>query len=119
MNDTSQFSIDTSGKAAISGPLTLNTVTALYEQARNEAARGRHIVELDLDEVPSVDSSGLALLLEWQASADESLHIRNAPADLLSLVNLCEASDLLTIDGRSQTQFTKKGAARTGQDVSS
>ncbi len=104
MNDNSQISIDSSGLARVSGPLTLETVTAVYQQAGAEAAKGQAIAEIDLDAVSRVDSSGLALLLEWQSAAKingRSLHIRNAPADLLSLVSLCEASDLLTIEGRN------------------
>jgi ABC-type transporter Mla MlaB component len=116
---SSQFTIDSSGKATITGPLTLNTVTSLYEQAKTEADRGRQIVNLDLDAVPSVDSSGLALLLELQSTAvraGNSLHIRNAPADLLSLVSLCEAGDLLAIDGRNQEVAAHTESAQTEQD---
>ena len=44
------------------------------------------------------DSSGLALLLEWQALARQQqrkLKISNAPDTLLSLARLCEADNLL------------------------
>lgn len=100
--------------------MTLNTVTALYNQASAEAARGRNFVNIDLEAVPSVDSSGLALLLEWQSTAvaaGSSLHIRNAPADLLSLTRLCEASDLLVIEGRNQANTIRLGGTRTKQDA--
>jgi ABC-type transporter Mla MlaB component len=116
---SSQFTIDSSGKATITGPLTLNTVTSLYEQAKADADRGRQFVNLDLDAVPSVDSSGLALLLELQATAvraGNSLHIRNAPADLLSLVSLCEAGDLLAIDGRNQEVAEHTESSQNEQD---
>jgi len=116
---SSQFSIDSSGMAAITGPLTLNTVTSLYEQARSEAERGRQIVNLDLDAVPSVDSSGLALLLELQSTAvraGRSMHIRNAPAGLLSLVSLCEAGDLLAIEGRNPEVMAQAESPRTEQE---
>ena len=99
--------VDAHGQARINGPLTLSTVTALYNQANSEATRGRRMVTLDLEYVPSVDSSGLALLLEWQslaAAAGTMLHVRNAPEDLLSLARLCEAGDLLVIEGRNSGQ---------------
>jgi phospholipid transport system transporter-binding protein len=117
---SSQLSVDPSGLARITGPLTLNTVAALYEQANTEAARGQRIVNLDLEAVPSVDSSGLALLLEWQSKAvgaGNSLHIRNAPADLLSLASLCEANDLLVIEGRNQDDMTQEGSTQTMPDA--
>jgi len=106
MKNSKPFSLDPSGLARLSGALTLDTVAAIYQQAKTEAAQGRPIADIDLDAISHVDSSGLALLLEWQSVASRdgrSLHIRNAPADLLSLVNLCEASDLLTIEGRNHS----------------
>jgi len=90
--------------------MTLNTVSHLYQQAGIENVRGRRMVGLDLGEVPSVDSSGLALLLEWQSEslkAGNSLQVRNAPPDLLSLVSLCEAGDLLIIEGRNQSESAR------------
>lgn len=120
MSEGSQLSVDASGAARISGPLTLNTVTALYYQASVQAVRGRNLVNIDLEAVPSVDSSGLALLLEWQSTAvaaGRTLNIRNAPADLLSLTRLCEASDLLAIEGRNQANTTPQNSAQTRQDA--
>ena len=122
MNEHSQFSVDPSGKTRLSGPLTLDTVASLYYQANADATQGRHIAELDLNAVSRVDSSGLALLLEWQATAacdGRKLPIRNAPDDLLSLVNLCEASDLLAIEGRNQSESMQKIPSYSGQDAQS
>lgn len=104
MSGNTQFSLEPSGHAKLSGALTLDTVAAIYREAEAAAEQGRQISDLDLGMVSHVDSSGLALLLEWQAGAvrnGRSLTIRNAPTDLLSLVNLCEAADLLAIDGRN------------------
>ena len=91
MKNSKPFSLDPSGLARLSGALTLDTVAAIYQQAKTEAAQGRHIADIDLDAISHVDSSGLALLLEWQSLTSRDgrvLHIRNAPADLLSLVSL-------------------------------
>jgi phospholipid transport system transporter-binding protein len=121
MSDSSQFSVDSSGLAQVSGPLTLDTVAAVFHQARAEAARGRQIVALDLDGVSRVDSSGLALLLEWQSTAvrdGRGISIRNAPRDLLSLSSLCEASGLLTIEGRNHTGKAKAAHSHAHQDTS-
>jgi len=100
--------------------MTLNTVSHLYQQAGIEAGRGRLMVGLDLKEVPSVDSSGLALLLEWQSESlkvGNSLQVRNAPPDLLSLVSLCEAGDLLAIKGRNQNGSVPEARSQTGREL--
>lgn len=92
------------GVARISGDLTLDTVAGIYRQA-GEALRhdGERLDSVDLDAVERVDSSGLALLLQWQAARereDGSLEIRNAPDDLLRLARLCGAQDLLHLNDR-------------------
>jgi anti-anti-sigma factor len=104
MNEGSTFSVDADGLAHITGPLTLDTVSSVYQQAEDAVSEGKTVSDLDLQNVSHVDSSGLALLLEWQSNASRNqhqLHIRNAPEDLLSLANLCEAGDLLSINGRA------------------
>lgn len=104
MTQDSQFSLDDAGRARITGELTLDTVTKVFRQAEQAAARGRHIADLDLAGVSRVDSSGLALLLEWQSLAQHDgrvMRIRNAPPGLLSLTRLCEASDLMVFEGRA------------------
>jgi len=103
MNADRQFSLDDSGNARIAGELTLDTVSAVYRQAAQASGRDRYITDLDLAAVSRVDSSGLALLLEWQSVAHRAgriMRIRNAPPDLLSLTRLCEASDLMVFEGR-------------------
>ena len=107
MNEGNQILIEPSGFTRLAGPLTLDTVADVYQQVKAEARDGKNITEVDLTAVSRVDSSGLALLLEWQSTAvraGRSLNILNAPADLLSLVSLCEASDLLVIKGRNGSE---------------
>lgn len=99
----------------------MGTVAEVYRQANKDAAQGRPITDIDLGAVSRVDSSGLALLLEWQAAADHNgrtLHIYNAPPDLLSLASLCEASGLLTIEGRNESGREEDVPANAGQDTS-
>ena len=72
---------------------------------------GQNIDVLDLREISRVDSSGLALLLEWQAKAlsgNRKLRILNAPASLLQLAQLCEAGDLLDMEGRNSDGSNEK-----------
>jgi len=98
-----KISIEPSGAARIDGALTLDTVAAVYQQAEQAASQGRYLTSLDLGGVTRVDSSGLALLLEWQSLAHRAgrcITIHAAPTDLLSLASLCEAADLLSINGR-------------------
>jgi phospholipid transport system transporter-binding protein len=106
MTQDSQFSLDDAGRARIIGELTLDTVTKVFRQAEQAAAQGHHIADLDLAAVSRVDSSGLALLLEWQSVAQRGgrvMRIRNAPPGLMSLTRLCEASDLMVFEGRTVT----------------
>ena len=103
MSERALLSIEPSGLARVDGALTLATVAGLYEQAASAARDGRTMQSLNLSAVSHVDSSGLALVLEWQSEAvhgGRKLPIDDAPADLLSLAKLCEASELLTMDGR-------------------
>lgn len=104
MNEIGQFSLDPDGHARVTGELTLDTVSKVFSQAELAATRGHYIADLDLAAVSRVDSSGLALLLEWQSLARRGgriMRIRNAPSDLLSLTRLCEASDLMVFEGRT------------------
>jgi len=114
MNNKQVFTIDSSGHARITGPLTLDSVAAVYSEAGKALEKSQGFSELDLSEVTRVDSSGLALLLEWQSAAHgrgNSITIRNASEDLISLAKLCESDDLLTIENEM--------ASNPGQDTDS
>jgi len=80
----------------VSGALTFESVPALYAEARN-LINGR-VRAVDLSAVTRVDSAGLALLLEWQATARRRgarIEFRAVPADLVRLAELSESDDLL------------------------
>lgn len=86
------------GIASLSGELVFSTVRALAEQGESLLKGAKPFSRLDLQAVSRVDSSGLALLLEWQSWARAkgfSLAIENIPGDLARLARLCEAEDLL------------------------
>ena len=116
MSETVAFIIGPSSdsSASLQGAMTLDTVTALYQQAAGFFGDSTGDQDLDLAAVTRVDTSGLALLLEWQAQknrAGGSLKIRNAPADLLRLASLVDAQDLLNIEGRATANAGHPGAS--------
>jgi ABC-type transporter Mla MlaB component len=89
--------LDEEGRVILSGELTFDTVAALYK-ATPRMAEG--VTGVALSHVGRVDSAGLALLLEWQASALASgrrLVFTDAPEDLVRLAALCDADRLLGI----------------------
>jgi len=102
MTDNCTIDLGEDGCARLAGELTFKSVPGLYARARKLASE--NMVSVDLSNVTTADSAGLSLLLEWQASRRDSenkLQFTNAPASLMSLAGLCEASDLLNISGRS------------------
>ncbi|HMB58654.1 MAG TPA: STAS domain-containing protein [Xanthomonadales bacterium] len=117
MKNKKPFSFDADGLAHISGPLTLDTVAEVFAEAGKAMAGGLKLSEVDLGEVQRVDSSGLALLLEWQSVAKRegsSVVFRNAPSDLHSLARLCETEDLLTLEqGSGSAAMTAEPADQT------
>jgi len=103
MSEHALLSLEPSGAGRVDGAMTLTTVTSLYEQAATASRNGKPMQSLNLSDVSHVDSSGLALVLEWKSEArrgGRNLPIYEAPADLLSLAKLCAASELLAMDGR-------------------
>jgi len=91
------------GSANFHGPLTFETVPALFRDLEERVQREAAVERIDLAGVTAADSAGLALLLEWQARAranGSSLAVRNAPGALLRLARLCEADELLNLSGR-------------------
>lgn len=93
------------GCVHLDGILTFKSVPALYRQTEELFNGHTPASSFDLSKVTAIDSSGLALLLEWQATRERStriLQIRNAPPSLVSLARLCEADDLMDITGRGR-----------------
>jgi phospholipid transport system transporter-binding protein len=83
----------------VEAPLTLLTVTALRDPGLTLIGAASGALTFDLAEVPEVDSAGLALLIDWLASARaRSLKLRYAKPGkiLLSLARLSEVEPLLT-----------------------
>lgn len=85
---------------AVEGPLNLATVTPLVETGAAMIAAGSEVV--DLAQATHLDSSAVALLLEWTRrarAAGRNLSIVNAPIALRSLVELYGVGPLLDLDG--------------------
>lgn len=104
MNGRASIRVSAEGSARLSGNLTFTTVKDLLLEAKALLGANSRISQLDLSEVERVDSSGLALLLEWQANALKSgapFQLVHAPADLVSLAKLCEAQDVLQLQSRN------------------
>lgn len=95
--------------AALSGELVFDTVKALAADGEDLLSGEKPVSQLDLQGVTRVDSSGLALLLEWQSQAKAkgaTLKISNVPDDLARLARLCEAEDLLQLTDHEPTKTT-------------
>jgi phospholipid transport system transporter-binding protein len=92
------------GRFGISGDLGF--VDAARLLAEGDAAFGSlKQVEIDLANVGRVDSAGLALLLEWSASARESgrvLVYRNLPLAISALAGISDVSELLESAGAGE-----------------
>lgn len=82
----------------ISGNLTIETVTQLFDCGLDFAEKKSLVV--DLEQVLTVDSAAVSLLLVWvrQAQSNGSdLSFINIPENLLSLANLYGVTEMLPL----------------------
>jgi len=87
------------GKLAVRGPLTFATAR-LARETGLAALQGANSsrTEIDLRGVTGSDSAGMAVLLDWLASAKQSgrsLQFSNLPAQLQELARICDVLELL------------------------
>jgi phospholipid transport system transporter-binding protein len=83
----------------LEAPLTFATVAALRKPGLTLIGSAKSGLTFDLEAVPAVDSAGLALLIDWLATARaRSCQLRYAKpaATLLSLARLSEVEPLLS-----------------------
>ncbi len=102
MNDSSIQTGD-DGTVHLGGEMNFMSTPGIYRELESRFTGSGSILNIDLSGINHSDSSGLALLLEWQAMVnrlDQQLHITNAPENLLRLAKLCEADKLMDISGR-------------------
>jgi phospholipid transport system transporter-binding protein len=86
------------GHYAISGALTLETVSALRRDSLRQFAADSGSLQLDLAAVTAADSGGLALLVDWLAWAGgvgRPLRFEHIPAALQALARISDVSTLL------------------------
>lgn len=82
----------------LDGAVTISTVPDLVEAISEHLAQGAK--QVDLSRVTEVDSSAVALLLEWQRQAaghGANLSWTGVPAALQNLANLYGVQELLSI----------------------
>lgn len=86
----------------LSGSLTMREVPELWREQRSEVAADRLAATVDLSRVDRVDSSALALLLEWQAAATmagKTIHFCDPPESLRVIAGLTGVDTLLGWNG--------------------
>ncbi len=84
----------------LSGPLTLDTVKALFDGGLQAAGKSR--LAVDFSRVEAVDSSAVSLMLAWVREAQRSnvdLCFSNIPDNLMSLARLYGVADMLPVCG--------------------
>lgn len=84
----------------IEGEMTLDTVPAMVDGLAAHLGRGENCI--DLSGVSEVDSSAVALLLEWQRQAaglGVTLRWTNIPAALGNLARLYGVQEILPLAG--------------------
>jgi phospholipid transport system transporter-binding protein len=104
MSEICSIEVAEDGCAYLSGELTFESTPDLYRQAEAIIRENDSIRAIDLAGITRVDSAGLALMLEWQAirtANGQKLQFNKAPVSLLSLAQLCEAADLLSMTART------------------
>ena len=105
MSNACTIEIREQGCVNLTGALTFESTPGLYRETEKLFSGPSQVSSVDLSGVTTVDSAGLALLLEWQSArrpASDSLHIVNSPSSLMSLARLCDAIDLINMSGRSR-----------------
>ena len=86
----------------LEAPLTLLTVTALRDPGLKLIGAAGSTLTFDLGSIPEVDSAGLALLIDWLASATArccQLRYAKPGKTLLALARLSEVEPLMVEAG--------------------
>ena len=107
------------GLVAVKGPVTFATAGELLKASR-AVFNDQAAVTVSLEGVTSVDSAGLALLLEWlrQAKVDaRSVRFLGIPEKLLAIARLSGVEALLT-GGYSPAGSASSGASAAGSSGS-
>lgn len=85
------------GRFAVKSDLTFKFATSLLSQSKQQFP-GHARIYVDMSGVRQSDSAGLALLLEWVSWArhyEREIVYENIPAQLLSIAEISEVTDIL------------------------
>ena len=86
------------GRVKITGPLTVDTVAPLISFSGQTA--GKTDVVIDLQQVETVDSAAVSLMLAWLREAQRNkvnLRFEHVPQNLVSLARLYGVAELLPL----------------------
>ncbi|MGD9107789.1 MAG: STAS domain-containing protein [Gammaproteobacteria bacterium] len=91
----------------VEGELTFNTTKLLLNKSKkmllshsSTAESSKSTLEIDLSQVTCSDSSGLALLVEWQrlaAQHKKTIIFKNLPSQLFNMAKLSKLDNILNI----------------------
>jgi phospholipid transport system transporter-binding protein len=85
---------------ALSGALTIETALETLAQGQQQIANAHGSFTVDLAKIDSIDSAGIAVLLEWQRFANTKhihLSLINPPTKLRSMIHLSELDGILRV----------------------
>lgn len=80
---------------ALSGKLTADTVTEVYNQSPNFESG---LLEVDVSEINEMDSAGLALLVYWRQQAERHrchLKLVKPPEQVKTMIRIADLDTLL------------------------
>ena len=100
MNDSSRESAPASEVLNLAGAISFETMNEVLEQSARYAARSDlpDRLTIDFSAITGVDSSAVALLLEWRRQAAERgkrLEYVNLPPNLVALAELYGVTELI------------------------
>jgi len=101
VNDTSSREVSPAGEVlTLAGAISFETMPEVLEQSARYTARPDlpDRLTIDFSAITGVDSSAVALLLEWRRQAAERakrLEYVNLPANLLALAELYGVAELI------------------------
>ena len=87
------------GRLLVSGELSMDTVPGLLQQEHLQAG-GDDEIRVDLQGVERADSAGVALLIDWQRTANHqqrNIRFQNIPSQMLAIAHLSGVDELLSL----------------------
>lgn len=98
-NGSEQLQVKSDSELVVTGDLDYQTVPAVWKASLNLFDRASEIT-IDLSEVHSSNSAGLALLIEWMRVARSkncSIRFMNIPDQMQQVAQLCGVDDKLPV----------------------